>query len=108
MQRLIDERLPQWKGNLHTHTHYSDGRKQAAEVVKLYEDAGYDFLSLTDHRKVTDPAQFDTPLLLIPGIELDYFISSLQSYRDAIANEDETSLIALLEEGKRRKEQVDR
>jgi prephenate dehydrogenase len=40
--------------------------------------------------------------------ELDYFISSLQSYRDAIANEDETSLIALLEEGKRRKEQVDR
>ena len=39
--------------------------------------------------------------------ELDYYINSLQAYRDAIEYEDETSLIALLEEGKRRKEQVD-
>ena len=39
--------------------------------------------------------------------ELDYYINSLQAYKNAIANEDETSLIALLEEGKRRKEQVD-
>ena len=39
--------------------------------------------------------------------ELDYYISSLQSYRDAIAAQDEASLVALLEEGKRRKEQVD-
>ena len=39
--------------------------------------------------------------------ELDSFISSLQKYRDAIANNDEQTLIALLEEGKRRKEEVD-
>jgi len=39
--------------------------------------------------------------------ELDYYISSLQSYRDAIAAQDEASLVALLEEGKQRKEQVD-
>ena len=82
MYCLIDEKLPQWKGNLHTHTHYSDGRRQADEVVKFYEEAGYDFLALTDHRKVTDPAQFDTPLLLIPGIELDYFITN--GYRQAV------------------------
>ncbi|MBQ2976402.1 MAG: CehA/McbA family metallohydrolase [Clostridia bacterium] len=76
MYCLIDEKLPQWKGNLHTHTRNSDGRKEAADVVKLYEEAGYDFLALTDHRKVTDPAQFDTSVLLIPGIELDYFITN--------------------------------
>ena len=39
--------------------------------------------------------------------ELDYYISSLQAYRDAISNGDETQLIGLLEEGKKRKEQVD-
>ena len=39
--------------------------------------------------------------------ELDFYISSLQAYRDAVANEDLQTLTALLEEGKRRKEEVD-
>ena len=39
--------------------------------------------------------------------ELDYYLESLGAYRDAIAAGDEDKLIALLEEGKRRKEQVD-
>ncbi len=39
--------------------------------------------------------------------ELDYYIDSLEAYRSAIAAEDMGSLIALLEEGKRRKEEVD-
>jgi len=39
--------------------------------------------------------------------ELDYYLDSLKAYRDAIADGDEQKLIALLEEGKQRKEQVD-
>ena len=39
--------------------------------------------------------------------ELDYYISSLQSYRDAIACDDQAQLIALLDEGRKRKEEVD-
>ena len=39
--------------------------------------------------------------------ELDYYIDSLKAYRDAIADNDEEKLVALLEEGKKRKEQVD-
>lgn len=39
--------------------------------------------------------------------ELDFYISSLMTYRDAIANRDMQQLVALLEEGKRRKEEVD-
>lgn len=39
--------------------------------------------------------------------ELDYYIKSLQAYRNAIADCDEDALVALLEEGKKRKEQVD-
>ena len=39
--------------------------------------------------------------------ELDFYMQSLQAYRDAIAQQDLDSLIALLDEGKQRKEQVD-
>lgn len=39
--------------------------------------------------------------------ELDYYIESLQKYRSAIENADEDRLIALLDEGKKRKEEVD-
>lgn len=39
--------------------------------------------------------------------ELDFFINSLQDYRNAIENDDEELLIHLLDEGRRRKEEVD-
>lgn len=39
--------------------------------------------------------------------ELDTYIASLQTYRDALAQRDMTALTALLEEGRRRKEEVD-
>ena len=39
--------------------------------------------------------------------ELDTYIQSLTAYRDALANDDLDTLTALLEEGKRRKEEVD-
>ena len=39
--------------------------------------------------------------------ELDFYISSLQAYRTALQNKDMNTLITLLDEGKRRKEEVD-
>ena len=39
--------------------------------------------------------------------ELDFYIRSLNNYRDAISGQDMTALVSLLEEGKRRKEEVD-
>ncbi|MBE6922406.1 MAG: prephenate dehydrogenase/arogenate dehydrogenase family protein [Ruminococcaceae bacterium] len=39
--------------------------------------------------------------------ELDFYIQSLSAYREAIAKSDMNTLITLLEEGKRRKEEVD-
>lgn len=38
-----------WRGNLHTHSHLSDGRLPPADVIAAYRDAGYDFMALTDH-----------------------------------------------------------
>ena len=39
--------------------------------------------------------------------ELDFYIKSLQQYQTAIENDDMDTLIQLLEEGKKRKEDVD-
>lgn len=39
--------------------------------------------------------------------ELSFYINSLQEYKDALINQDETKLIQLLDEGMKRKEEVD-
>ncbi|HID07359.1 MAG TPA: hypothetical protein EYP10_09450 [Armatimonadetes bacterium] len=60
-----------FKGNLHTHTRNSDGDLEPLEMVQRYIDAGYDFLSLTDHSKLTIIEDFDNgDFLLIPGEEI--------------------------------------
>src|SRR5882672_5912341 len=38
-----------WKGNLHTHTLWSDGDDFPEMVVDWYKSRGYDFLALSDH-----------------------------------------------------------
>ncbi|MCC7024232.1 MAG: CehA/McbA family metallohydrolase [Thermomicrobiales bacterium] len=38
-----------WRGSLHTHSICSDGHRSPREVCRFYQDAGYDFLALTDH-----------------------------------------------------------
>lgn len=38
-----------WKGNVHTHSTRSDGALPVETVCARYRDAGYDFLSITDH-----------------------------------------------------------
>ena len=39
--------------------------------------------------------------------ELDFYIASLEAYRDAVQANDRDELIRLLNEGKKRKEEVD-
>lgn len=59
-----------WRGNLHTHTTVSDGRMAPEIAIGLYKNAGYDFLALTDHWKLSKGGDFNG-MLLLPGIELD-------------------------------------
>ena len=60
------------KGNLHCHTTNSDGRVAPQERLDQYVAQGYDFLSLTDHRKITRVDSVDVPddFVLIQGAEL--------------------------------------
>ena len=48
---------PRWyKGMLHAHTYWSDGRCLPDVAVAAYRDAGYDFITLSDHNRFgTDP-----------------------------------------------------
>ncbi|MBP6963401.1 MAG: PHP domain-containing protein [Armatimonadetes bacterium] len=60
------------RGNLHTHTTNSDGDSAPDVVVEWYKSNGYQFLVISDHWKVTDPAPLDKPgddFVLIPGEE---------------------------------------
>ena len=59
-----------WKGNLHTHTTCSDGRKTPEEVIRLYREAGYDFLALTDHWAPSEGGE-KYGMLLLAGCEYD-------------------------------------
>jgi hypothetical protein len=43
-----------WKGNLHTHTLWSDGDDFPEMVADWYKNHGYDFLALTDHNVLSE------------------------------------------------------
>lgn len=60
------------KGNLHVHTTLSDGKRTPDEVRALYRSHGYDFLAITDHRRVTTETAMVDGLLSIRGIEFDF------------------------------------
>jgi hypothetical protein len=64
--------LGQWyKGNLHCHTTESDGIRSPMEVMDWYAKHDYDFITMTDHNRLTKPEEFgQPPLLAIPGTEL--------------------------------------
>jgi len=63
-----------YRGNTHTHTTESDGDTSPREVTEWYRDHGYNFLVLSDHNTLTDPATLadleTDDFILIPGEEV--------------------------------------
>ena len=66
-----------FRGNLHTHSNFSDGKLDPEEICRRYENEGYDFISITDHHvgeynhPVTDTRKFqNSSFTTIPGAEL--------------------------------------
>ena len=47
-----------WKGNLHTHTLWSDGDDFPEMVVDWYKEHGYQFLALTEHNVIAEGARW--------------------------------------------------
>lgn len=71
---FFDKSTPFYKCNFHMHTTKSDGVLTPAEALALYRNAGYDIVSITDHRMVTHVPEDEIPdgLTVYSGIELDY------------------------------------
>jgi len=60
-----------FRGNLHTHTTESDGDLSPTDMCAAYRNAGYDFICITDHHKVTDVAGLSSDdFVVLPGAEL--------------------------------------
>jgi hypothetical protein len=83
-----DAQSAKWfRGNTHTHTLNSDGDSPPDSVARWYRDHGYQFLFITDHEKLTDPAplngKFGQPgkFLLIAGQEVTQRIADSSHYR---------------------------
>jgi len=59
-QKVKDDRT-WWKGNLHTHSLWSDGDDYPEMIVDAYKTAGYHFLALSDHNTLGDGEQWIVP-----------------------------------------------
>jgi len=66
--KLFDNQLNWYKGNLHCHTNISDGAVSPDKCVEMYKEHGYDFLSITDHRKYYAGYQ-EKNFLMLSGTE---------------------------------------
>lgn len=58
-----------WKGNLHTHTFWSDGDEFPESVLAWYRDHEYDFVALSDHNTIAESdrwLRFDTTSVRYP------------------------------------------
>ena len=71
--------MPWLRGNLHAHTTWSDGVKDANQLIAAYEALGYDFLAITDHENWIEEEDYwqalprlTSNLLLFHGIELNW------------------------------------
>lgn len=70
VMRILENRGNWYKGNMHMHTTVSDGVLEPKDAVEVYRNAGYDFVSVTDHRKTSHLWQGED-FLILPGCEFD-------------------------------------
>lgn len=71
-------KLRPYRGDLHIHTYYSDGRMSPIYMAIMGRKLGLDFASITDHRRyapsleaIEAAKKIDLDLLLFPGEEID-------------------------------------
>ena len=68
---LQDENAVWLKGNLHSHSNFSDGQLTPEEMKEAYKSHGYDFLAVSDHDIYTDTRHLsDDKFTMIQGFEL--------------------------------------
>jgi hypothetical protein len=71
------ERGQWWRGDLHAHSHHSDGSAPLQDLVAAARAQGLDFVAVTEHNTVSHlpllPTLTTSDLLLIPGVEVSTY-----------------------------------
>ena len=62
----------QWKGNLHTHSFWSDGDDFPEMIVSWYVENGYNFLALSDHNILQEGDKWIFPAAGGEAVEKTY------------------------------------
>ena len=68
-----DSATSRWlRGNHHGHSTQSDGADDPITILEAYEEAGYDYLALSEHDRLLSPAylQSHTSLCILPAVEV--------------------------------------
>ncbi|HSJ32706.1 MAG TPA: hypothetical protein VK933_14790 [Longimicrobiales bacterium] len=88
--------MAQWKGNLHTHSVWSDGTDYPEMIVAWYRENGYDFLALTEHDMLAEgerwvdvnapdegwPPRNESARRALPGYRERFGTEWVQEHRD--------------------------
>jgi hypothetical protein len=79
------------RGNLHTHTKWSDGDSHPAVVYAWYKAHGYSWLAITDHNTLTNPATFKLlekkgKFVIVPGEEVTMWGAGKQVHVNALCH----------------------
>lgn len=95
LEKDLLDRLP-LMGDFHSHSCRSDGQEAPAFVAATYRRAGFDFVSLTDHRRYAPSlearaafAGLDIPFVIYPGEEVhtpDNFVHIVNFASDISVN----------------------
>lgn len=70
--RKIQKKYHWYKGDLHNHSHHSDGRHCLSNIFRFSETHGFDFIAVTDHNCYSQNLfnYENRAILFIPGMEL--------------------------------------
>lgn len=67
--RVLQHGEKWYRGDLHCHSYYSDGRVSLSDICDSAEDNGFDYLAVTDHSVITTRLPH-RPFLVLPATEL--------------------------------------
>lgn len=84
-QLALAEELRWWKGNLHTHTLWSDGDDFPESVADWYRTQGYQFLALSDHNILSHGERWMTVSNIAARAKGEHWRGASFSPRDAFA-----------------------
>ncbi len=59
-----------WKGNLHTHSFWSDGDEFPEAIMDWYKSRGYHFAALSDHNRIAEGDRWIDPARRVGGLDV--------------------------------------